>query len=144
VIAALILVSALCFGGRLVLRMIFYLVRPLIKDAGDEQSDDSQREPDKNKRQHKTNNHRQHDTRAAIFFTNSTSSKNNKSERPSLSSVRELANDAAQVRLTNKPECLSGSVPSSLALFLFRPTLVLARHTKRKYLNATARFAALF
>ena len=43
-------------------------MRPLIKDAGDEQSDDSQREPDKNKRQHKTNNHCQHDTRAAIFF----------------------------------------------------------------------------
>ena len=62
----------------------------------------------------------------------------------SLSSVRELANDAAQVRLTNKAKCFSSRIPSSLALFLFRPMLVLARHTKCKHLNATARFGAFF
>ena len=56
----------------------------------------------------------------------------------------EFSNDATQMRLANKAHGLSGWIPSNSAFALFRPTLVLARHTKGEYLNATARLVTFF
>ena len=61
-------VSALSCWGHRVLRSILCLVKPLIKDAGDEQRNDPQWQSEKDNRQHKTNKHFQHDARARDFF----------------------------------------------------------------------------
>jgi hypothetical protein len=56
----------------------------------------------------------------------------------------EFSNDATQMRFANKAHGIRRWIPSNSAFALFRPTLVLARHTKGEYLNATARLVTFF